>query len=85
VAIEPTEEQQAARDVMTGFPAEHLYLTQSFRFGPRIAEQANRWLRHAESDMKLTGCGPASSRIGTASPHAEAVLCRGNADAMGAN
>jgi hypothetical protein len=71
-----------ARDVMTGFPAEHLYLTQSFRFGPRIAEQANRWLRHAESDMQLTGCGPASSRIGHASPHAEAVLCRGNADAM---
>ena len=33
--------------------------------------------------MQLTGCGPASSRIGHASPHAEAVLCRGNTDAMG--
>jgi hypothetical protein len=71
-----------AKDVMTGFPAEHLYLTQSFRFGPRIAEQANRWLRHAGSGMQLTGCGPGSSRVGRASPHAEAVLCRGNTDAM---
>ena len=73
---------RSARDVMTGFPAEHLCLTQSFRFGPCIAEQANRWLRHAESDMQLTGCGTASSRVGHASPHAKAVLCRGNADAM---
>ncbi|MEU0568581.1 UvrD-helicase domain-containing protein [Nonomuraea sp. NPDC005983] len=72
---------RSARDVMTGFPAEHLHLTQSFRFGPDIAQVANRWLRHAESDMQLTGCGPATSRIGTAQ-HPDAVLCRGNADAM---
>ncbi|WP_436776491.1 UvrD-helicase domain-containing protein [Yinghuangia sp. YIM S09857] len=69
-----------ARDVMTGFPAEHLRLTQSFRFGPGIAEVANRWLRHADSEMQITGRGPAS-RIG-ASPQPDAVLCRGNADAM---
>lgn len=72
---------RSAKDVMTGFPAEHLHLTQSFRFGSRIAEVANRWLRHAESDMQLTGCGPATSRIGAA-PMPDAVLCRGNADAM---
>ncbi|MEO3753602.1 UvrD-helicase domain-containing protein [Streptomyces sp. B6B3] len=71
-----------ARDVMTGFPAEHLHLTQSFRFGPRIAEVANRWLHHADSDMRLTGCGPTDSRVGPAA-NADAVLCRGNADAMG--
>jgi superfamily I DNA/RNA helicase len=70
-----------ARDVMTGFPAEHLRLTQSFRFGPRIARVANRWLRHAESDIQLTGCGPVDSLVGPA-PDADAVLCRGNADAM---
>ncbi|WP_310728292.1 UvrD-helicase domain-containing protein [Streptomyces sp. N2A] len=69
-----------ARDVMTGFPAEQLWLTQSFRFGPAIARTANRWLRHADSEMKLTGHGP-DSRIGKA-PHPDAVLCRGNADAM---
>lgn len=70
-----------ARDVMTGFPAEHLHLTQSFRFGPQIAQVANRWLRHAESNMQLTGCGPVTSRIAEI-PHPEVVLCRGNADAM---
>ncbi|MER5546331.1 UvrD-helicase domain-containing protein [Streptomyces sp. NPDC002589] len=69
-----------ARDVMAGFPAEHRHLTQSFRFGPRIAAMANRWLRHAESAMQLTGHGP-DSHIGQA-PKVDAVLCRGNADAM---
>lgn len=69
-----------ARDVMTGFPAEHRHLTRSFRFGTGIAAMANRWLRHAESDMQLTGHGP-DSRIGPASD-VDAVLCRGNADAM---
>ncbi|MFD5123628.1 UvrD-helicase domain-containing protein [Streptomyces sp. NPDC058385] len=69
-----------ARDVMSGFPAEHRHLTQSFRFGPRIAAMANRWLRHAESEMQLTGHGP-DSLIGRAT-EVDAVLCRGNADAM---
>jgi hypothetical protein len=70
-----------ARDVMTGFPALSLHLTQSFRFGPPIAEVANRWLRHAESTVRLTGYGPGPTRIGTiADP--QVVLCRGNADAM---
>jgi superfamily I DNA/RNA helicase len=70
-----------ARDVMTGFPAEQLRLTGSFRFGPLIADVANRWLRHAGSDMRLAGRGPAESRIGAAA-EPDAVLCRGNADAM---
>ncbi|MFI9006109.1 UvrD-helicase domain-containing protein [Actinosynnema sp. NPDC053489] len=70
-----------ARDVMTGFPAETLRLTESFRFGPRIAEEANRWLRHAESPLRLTGRGLDNSRIGEVSDP-DVVLCRGNADAM---
>lgn len=72
---------RSARDVMTGFPARHLYLTQSFRFGPRIAETANRWLEHAESDLRLTGAGSGASRIGEAT-YADAVLCRTNSDVM---
>lgn len=72
---------RSARDVMTGFPALHLNLTQSFRFGPRIAEVANRWLRFAGSPMRLTGAGPPGSRIGKAA-HTDAVLCRGNAGVM---
>ncbi|WP_329007694.1 UvrD-helicase domain-containing protein [Micromonospora rifamycinica] len=70
-----------ARDVMTGFPADHLYLTRSFRFGPPIARTANRWLRHAESDLQLTGNSVIDSRVGAAA-EIDAVLCRGNADAM---
>nr|WTA68905.1 UvrD-helicase domain-containing protein [Micromonospora sp. NBC_00855] len=70
-----------ARDVMTGFPADHLYLTKSFRFGPRIAQTANRWLRHAESELQLTGNSATNSRVGSAA-EIDAVLCRGNADAM---
>jgi len=65
---------------MTGFPAEHLHLTRSFRFGPRIARVANRWLKHAESELQLTG-GGGDSRVGP-THEADAVLCRGNADAM---
>jgi hypothetical protein len=72
---------RGARDVMSGFPAEHLQLTQSFRFGPQIAGVANRWLRHAESDMRLTGRGTGTCRVGRVA-HPDAVLCRGNADAM---
>ncbi|MDT0307314.1 UvrD-helicase domain-containing protein [Streptomyces sp. DSM 44917] len=72
---------RSARDVMTGFPAEQLPLTQSFRFGPQIAAVANRWLRHADSNMQLSGCGPEGSRVGTAA-QPDAVLCRSNADAM---
>lgn len=70
-----------ARDVMTGFPAEHLFLTQSFRFGPDIARIANRWLKYAESDLQLTGYAAGESRVGPAR-EVDAVLCRGNADAM---
>jgi AAA domain/UvrD-like helicase C-terminal domain len=72
---------RTARDVMTGFPAEQARLTRSFRFGPAIAEVANRWLRHAESDMRLTGAGSADSRVAH-TMSADAVLCRRNADVM---
>lgn len=72
---------RAARDVITGFPAAQVQLTRSFRFGQAIADVANRWLRHAESDLRLTGAATGDSRVGrTRSP--DAVLCRGNADVM---
>ena len=70
-----------ARDVMTGFPAAHLCLTKLFRFGPRIAAVANRWLALASSSMRLTGSAGVASRVGRVR-FADAVLCRGNADAM---
>jgi hypothetical protein len=72
---------RAARDVMTGFPAQHVQLTRSFRFGPAIAEVANRWLGHAESDIRIIGAGPLNSRVARTGT-VDAVLCRGNADVM---
>jgi superfamily I DNA/RNA helicase len=81
---------RAARDVMTGFAGDHVRLTRSFRFGPAIADVANRWLGHAASELRLTGAGPPGSAVRAANsgnsaarlPRAEVVLCRGNADVM---
>ncbi|MEV7611682.1 UvrD-helicase domain-containing protein [Streptomyces sp. NPDC089799] len=70
-----------AKDVMSGFPAAQLRLTQSFRFGPAVAEQANRWLEHAGSDMRLAGFEAKASRLAQL-PEADAVLVRGNNDAV---
>lgn len=72
---------RGARDIMSGFQAEHLHLTRSFRFGAPIADVANRWLGHAASSMRLTGHGPEPTRVGPLT-EPDAVLCRGNADAL---
>ncbi|MFG3172343.1 UvrD-helicase domain-containing protein [Streptomyces sp. NPDC048200] len=72
---------RGARDVMTGFEATPLTLTRSFRFGPRLAEQANRWLELAHAPIRLTGTETIPTEVGTiASP--DAVLCRTNIGAM---
>ncbi|MFC8875999.1 UvrD-helicase domain-containing protein [Streptomyces ardesiacus] len=70
-----------AKDIMSGFPGQRLELTQSFRFGPAIAEVANRWLRAAASRMQLTGHAGGVSGLGQVQVP-DAVLCRGNADAL---
>ena len=74
-------EWRFAKDVMSGFPATQLRLTKSFRFGPVVAEQANRWLQHAGSDLRLAGFEARSSRL-AALPDADAVLVRSNNDAV---
>ncbi|GGM13957.1 hypothetical protein GCM10010129_67620 [Streptomyces fumigatiscleroticus] len=70
-----------AKDIMNGFPGQRLELTQSFRFGPAIAEVANRWLRAAASTMQLTGHAAGVSALARVEVP-DAVLCRGNADAL---
>ncbi|MGW7758837.1 UvrD-helicase domain-containing protein [Streptomyces violaceusniger] len=70
-----------AKDIMSGFPGQQLELTQSFRFGPAIAQVANRWLRAAASTMQLTGHASGVSGLGRVEVP-DAVLCRGNADAL---
>ncbi|MFD9744716.1 UvrD-helicase domain-containing protein [[Kitasatospora] papulosa] len=72
---------RGARDVMTTFQGTALNLSQSFRFGPRLAAEANRWLRIAQAPLRLTGTDKISTGIGPAEqPHA--ILCRTNVGAM---
>ncbi|MET9566274.1 UvrD-helicase domain-containing protein [Streptomyces tauricus] len=72
---------RGAQDVMTGFDATPLTLTRSFRFGPLIAEEANRWLTLAEAPIRLTGT-PAIATEMSPLQRPDAVLCRTNIGAM---
>ncbi|EDY60680.1 DNA helicase [Streptomyces sviceus ATCC 29083] len=72
---------RGARDMMTGFDAVHLTLTRSFRFGPLLAEQANRWLAFTDAPIRLTGSDTIPTKVGlVTSPGA--VLCRTNIGAV---
>ncbi|MFJ4836204.1 UvrD-helicase domain-containing protein [Streptomyces sp. NPDC088747] len=72
---------RGARDVMTGFDATPLTLTRSFRFGPLLAEEANRWLSLAEAPLRLTGTPAIATEVGPLQ-RPDAVLCRTNIGAM---
>lgn len=72
---------RGARDVMTGFDATHLTLTRSFRFGPLLAEQANRWLAFTDAPIRLTGTDTIPTEVGLVTCP-DAVLCRTNIGAM---
>lgn len=58
-----------------------LHLTQSFRFGPAVASEANVWLRLLGAPAPLIGTPGIPSVIG-AFPHPDAILCRTNAEAI---
>jgi hypothetical protein len=57
------------------------YLTQSFRFGPAVAEEANRWLEYLEAPLRLRGLPTMDSRLDFVE-QPDAVLCRTNADVI---
>ncbi|MFH8682650.1 UvrD-helicase domain-containing protein [Streptomyces lydicus] len=72
---------RGARDVMTGFDGRRLSLSRSFRFGPALAAEANRWLQIVDAPIRLTGAASLHTELrGTRTP--EAILCRTNAGAM---
>lgn len=79
-------EWRGARDAMKGFAVEPgvtvLSLTQSFRFGPAIAAEGNKWLTILGAPAPLRGFDKIKSRIGQAPDHPDAVLCRTNAEAL---
>jgi hypothetical protein len=73
---------RGAIDAMAGFRADHhLYLSQSFRFGPAIADEANKWLRLLGAQPRLSGTPSITSRVETLAVP-DAVLCRTNAHAV---
>ncbi|MEV4283629.1 UvrD-helicase domain-containing protein [Actinoplanes xinjiangensis] len=74
---------RGAVDALSSWPADvRLHLSQSWRFGPAIAEGANKWLTLLNAKLRLTGSHALASRIeGLQQPRA--ILCRTNAEAMG--
>jgi hypothetical protein len=79
-------EWRGAKDALSTFErelgAEVRTLSQSFRFGQAIADEANAWLYHVGTPLRLTGWPATKSTIGPVD-QPDAVLCRTNAGALG--
>lgn len=73
---------RGAVDAMAKFQADaRLTLTQSFRFGPAVADEANKWLETLDAPIRLCGFDPIESQLKPlAAP--DAVLCRTNGEAV---
>jgi superfamily I DNA/RNA helicase len=70
---------RGAIDAMTTFEADHrLILSQSFRFGPAVAAEANIWLEKLSAPLRLSGFEQIESKVETLID-ADAILCRTNA------
>ncbi|MFF7249350.1 UvrD-helicase domain-containing protein [Embleya sp. NPDC008237] len=72
---------RGARDVMTDFDGHQLTLSRSFRFGPALAAEANRWLRIVDAPLRLTGTEALNTELGPVETP-DAILCRTNAGAI---
>lgn len=70
-----------AIDALDRFNGTELRLTQSFRFGPAVAEVANEFLDALGTDMRIKGYDKINSVIGEC-PDPDAILCRTNSGAM---
>ncbi len=72
---------RGAKDIVTGFDGTQLALSQSFRFGLLLAEEANRWLHLAYAPLRLSGTETVPTELGPLT-QPDAVLCRTNVGAM---
>lgn len=72
---------RGAKDAHESLPGEELTLTQSFRFGPAIAAEANDWLDAIGAPIRLRGLESIDSAI-VSNPEAGTVLCRSNMGVM---
>lgn len=73
---------QGAVDAMDAFGGTRLALTKSFRFGPAVAEEANKWLHLLDATIRITGHEPAGSIVAPIDGLPDAILCRTNAEAV---
>ncbi|MEU3002233.1 MULTISPECIES: UvrD-helicase domain-containing protein [unclassified Streptomyces] len=72
---------RGARDIMTAFRGTELTLSRSFRFGPDLAAEANRWLSIATAPLRLAGTDAIPTTLGPVD-QPDAILCRTNVGAM---
>jgi superfamily I DNA/RNA helicase len=73
---------RGATDAMASFDGRRFQLSQSFRFGQAIADEANKWLSLLpNTDLRLTGYDRIPSLV-SAVPEPDAVLCRSNGGAI---
>lgn len=74
---------RGAQDALARWDADtRLYLSQSWRFGQGVADEANKWLSLLRAKLRLIG---APNQISTVAPIVgwpDAVLCRTNAEAV---
>ncbi|WP_424893475.1 UvrD-helicase domain-containing protein [Streptomyces sp. XH2] len=73
---------RGAVDALANWPAKRrLLLQQSWRFGPAVAAEANRWLDQVGARIQLVG-NPDKRSVVAALEKPQAVLCRTNAKAV---
>lgn len=72
---------RGAVDSMDQFGGERLYLSKSFRFGPAVADEANKWLAILRAELRVEGFEQITSTVGPIGAP-DAVLCRTNAEAV---
>ncbi len=73
---------RGAVDALATWPAEQrLFLTRSWRFGPAVADEANKWLTLLDADLRVDG-NPALDTVVGPMVRPDAVLCRTNAGAI---
>ena len=77
---------RGAEDFVSAFAArpgvKHLFLTQSWRFGPEVADWANMCLGLLDAELRLTGNPNLDTRVGPFTGQPDAILCRTNACAI---
>lgn len=71
-----------AIDAMNKFGGRRMFLSQSFRFGQPIADEANKWLTLLKSDLRLSGFDAVQSMIIDGTEPVRAILTRTNAAAL---